>query len=96
MSLTDAERVRLVNEVWPGDMDVAFSYLRSQPGVRKVYGVGGASCGVNQSIHLSRRHPEVKSLVLLSGGTNENGVSLDLLISGRPRRRLAEKSENQV
>jgi len=36
--------------------------------------VGGASCGVNNSIQAARRHPgEVKSLVLLSGGTDFAG-----------------------
>lgn len=65
---------RSVGQKWPGDVDVAFEYLRSQPGVRPdVFGAGGASCGVNQSIQLSRRHPEVKSLVLLSGNTNLEG-----------------------
>ena len=60
---------------WPGDVDVAYAYLRSQPGVRgDVIGAGGASCGVNQSIQLARRHPsEVKSLVLLSGNTDADG-----------------------
>lgn len=54
---------------WPGDIDVAFQYLVSQPGVKRdVIGVGGASCGVNNSVHTARRHPgQVKSLVLLSG-----------------------------
>ena len=73
LDLPDNERVRTVNEVWPGDVDAAFAYLRAQPGVQQVYGAGGASCGVNQSIQLSRRHPEVKSLVLLSGNTDKAG-----------------------
>jgi dienelactone hydrolase len=60
---------------WPGDIDVAFQYLVSQPGVkREVIGVGGASCGVNNSLQTARRHPtQVKSLVLLSGGTDRAG-----------------------
>jgi dienelactone hydrolase len=60
---------------WPGDIDVAFAYLSSQPGVKRdVIGVGGASCGVNNSIQTARRHPkQVKSLVLLSGGTDLAG-----------------------
>jgi dienelactone hydrolase len=63
-----------VGRKWPGDVDVAFAYLRSQPGVRgDRIGAGGASCGVNQSIQLARRHPEVKSLVLLSGNTDGDG-----------------------
>ena len=61
-------------EKWPADIDLAFQYLVSQPGVtRDVIGVGGASCGVNNSIQTARRHPEVKSLVLLSGNTDLNG-----------------------
>jgi len=57
-----------LNEKWPGDVHVAYSYLVSQPGVdAHIVGAGGASCGVNQAIHLAIRHPEVKSLVLLSG-----------------------------
>ena len=59
---------------WPGDIDVAFKYLQSQPGVnRDVIGVGGASCGVDNSVQAAIRHPEVKSLVLLSGPTNLAG-----------------------
>ena len=59
---------------WPGDIDAAFQFLVSQPGVtRDVIGVGGASCGVDNSVQTARRHPEVKSLVLLSGSTDLNG-----------------------
>jgi dienelactone hydrolase len=65
---------QLIAAKWPGDIDTAFQYLISQPGVtRGVIGVGGASCGVNNSILTARRHPEVKSLVLLSGNTDING-----------------------
>ncbi len=46
-------------------------YLVSQPGVKRdVIGLAGASCGVNNSVQAPRRHPEVKSLVLLAGHTN--------------------------
>jgi len=60
---------------WPGDIDAAFAYLTSQPGVKRdVIGVGGASCGVNNSIQTAIRHSkEVKSLVLLSGNTDLAG-----------------------
>jgi dienelactone hydrolase len=72
--LPQDEFARIVREMWPGDVDTAFNYLVSQPGVtRGLAGAGGASCGVNQSIQLARRHPEVKSLVLLSGDTNHDG-----------------------
>jgi dienelactone hydrolase len=61
-------------EKWPGDFDTAVKYLESQPGVaRETIGVGGASCGVNNSLQLARMHPEVRSLVLLAGPTDLNG-----------------------
>jgi hypothetical protein len=49
--------------------------LVSQPAVtHDAIGVGGASCGVNNSIQTARRHPaQIKSLVLLSGGTDYAG-----------------------
>jgi dienelactone hydrolase len=69
--LPQAEGAKVLNEKWPADVDVAFSYLASQPGVdAHVLGAGGASCGVNLAIHLAMRHPEVKSLVLLSGNAD--------------------------
>jgi dienelactone hydrolase len=61
-------------EHWPGDIDTVFQYLLNQPGVDKTrIGVGGASCGVNNAVQTARRHPEVKTLVLLSGTTTEDG-----------------------
>jgi len=61
-------------EKWPSDFDTAFQYLVSQPGVTPdMIGVGGASCGVNNSVQLARRHPEVRSLVLISGVTELKG-----------------------
>ena len=68
----DAQALR---QKWPADIDVAFQYLSSQPGVtRDVIGVGGASCGVDNSVQTARRHPEqVKSLVLLSGSADLAG-----------------------
>ena len=36
---------------WPDDIEAAYQYLVSQPGVNKdVIGVGGASCGVDNSV----------------------------------------------
>ncbi len=70
---TPAEATKMMNEVFPADVDVAYTWLRSQSGVESVAGAGGASCGVNQSIQLSKRHPEVRSLVLLSGNTDKGG-----------------------
>lgn len=60
-------------EKWrSADLDAAFQYLISQPGVnRDVIGVGGAGwLGVDSSVEMARRHPEqVKSLALISGET---------------------------
>lgn len=59
---------------WPSDIDKAYEYLLSQPGVkREAIGVGGASCGVHNSVQTAIRHPEIKSLVLLAGTTDLKG-----------------------
>ncbi len=72
--LSPQEAQKVAAEKWPGDFDMAFQYLVSQPSVmRGSIGVGGASCGVNNAIRLARRHPEVKALVLLSGPTDREG-----------------------
>jgi tetratricopeptide (TPR) repeat protein len=72
--LAQPDFAKILADKWPGDIDIAFSYLTTQPGVtRDIVGVGGASCGVNQAIQVARRHPEVKSLVLLSGTTDREG-----------------------
>ncbi len=73
-ALPPAEAGRIQREKWPGDIDAAFAYLVSQPGVKKdTIGVGGASCGVQNSVQTARRHREVKSMVLLSGATDLSG-----------------------
>jgi dienelactone hydrolase len=72
--LSQAERQRISQQHWPGDIDAAFEFLVSQPGVdRTRVGAAGGSCGVDNAIQLARRHPEVKTLVLLAGGTNAAG-----------------------
>jgi tetratricopeptide (TPR) repeat protein len=67
---TDPNKTR--KQRWPGDLDAAFEFLISQPGVnREVVGIGGAGViGVEDSVETARLHPaKVKSLVLLSGET---------------------------
>jgi dienelactone hydrolase len=72
--LTPEEARIVFGEKFPADVDTAFQYLVSQPGVaREAIGAGGASCGVNQSVLLASRHPEVKALVLLSESTEPAG-----------------------
>src|SRR5271154_2231809 len=49
--LTPEQEGQIETEKWPGDIDTAIRYLESQPGVTgDMIGVGGASCGVNNSI----------------------------------------------
>jgi len=63
-----------IQELMPGDVDAALTFLSAQPTViSRAIGVVGGSCGVNQAVQASRRHPEVRTLVLLSGGTDAQG-----------------------
>src|SRR5215831_15156656 len=68
----DADPNKTRKQRWPGDLNAAFEFLCSQPGVnRDVIGVGGAGViGVEDSVETARLHPaEVKSLVILSADT---------------------------
>jgi dienelactone hydrolase len=72
----DAEWAKVRN-LYKGDLDIAFQYLISQPGVtRDSIGIGGAGViGVQNSVENARRHSaQVKSLVLLSGETSRPGL----------------------
>ena len=63
-----------VIERMPGDVDAALKFLTAQATVNgRALGVVGGSCGVNQAVHASRRHPEIRTIVLLSGGTDAEG-----------------------
>jgi dienelactone hydrolase len=66
---------RQLNEKWPADFDAAFAWLVAQSGVdHSRIGAGGGSCGVDNAVKLASRHLEVRSLVLLAGGTDSAGV----------------------
>ena len=70
----NAEFAAQVAGKWPADVDLAFDWLVAQPGVdRSRIAAAGASCGVNQSVLLARRHPEVRTLMLLSGNVVPEG-----------------------
>lgn len=61
---------------WASDLELAFQYLSSQPGVNsKLIGAGGAgNLGVETAVETARRHPaEIKSLVMISGETDRSG-----------------------
>ena len=65
-----------LREHWEADIETAYATLLSQPGVDGArIGAGGASCGVSNSVRLARHHAEIKTLVLLSGRTNDAGLS---------------------
>jgi dienelactone hydrolase len=63
-----------IGERMPGDVDAALTFFRSQTTVNsRALGIVGGSCGVHQAIQASRRHPEIRTLVLLSGSTDSEG-----------------------
>ena len=67
---------RIVSETWPADIDGAFEFLVAQPGVdRTRIGAAGAGCGVAQAVKLARRHPGVRSLALLAGLPDVEGIA---------------------
>ncbi|PWU06104.1 MAG: hypothetical protein C5B51_13020 [Terriglobia bacterium] len=69
-----AQRRTVVQEKWPGDVDAAYEYLKSQKGVdASRIAVGGASCGVTQASDLAARHHEIRALMLLSGSASDKG-----------------------
>ena len=71
----EPEVQRRLNEKWPDDFDAALAWIVAQPGVdRNRIGGGGGSCGVHNVVKLASRHPEVRSLVLLAGGTDSAGL----------------------
>lgn len=70
-----AEQQRNIDANWPGDVDAGLAFLAAQDGVDATrIGAAGGSCGVNQAVHLARRHPDrVRTLALLAGNANRAG-----------------------
>jgi dienelactone hydrolase len=72
--LTPEQANVVFNQKMPLDVETAYQFLIAQPTVsHDLLAVGGASCGVNQSVHLAMAHSEIKSLVLLSEMTDIDG-----------------------
>ncbi|PYU21623.1 MAG: hypothetical protein DMG32_20070 [Acidobacteria bacterium] len=68
-----AQRQKIMDQM-PGDVDAALSFLTSQSTVNpRALGIVAADCAVNQAVHAARRHPAIRTLVLLSGGTDAEG-----------------------
>jgi pimeloyl-ACP methyl ester carboxylesterase len=71
-----ADAQAMIANKWPGDVDTAYAFLAKQPGVDGTrLGAAGGSCGVIQAVHFAQRHPEIKSLVLLAGPTDPDGLT---------------------
>ena len=72
---TDFQKQRQkIMEKMPADVDDAFTFLTKQEFVNtNALGIVAGSCGVNQAIHAAQRHPTVRTMVLLSGGTDAEG-----------------------
>jgi dienelactone hydrolase len=69
-----ASQRQKITELMPADVDAALAFLTSQSTVNpRAIGVVAGSCGVNQAIQAARRHEQIRTLVLLSGGTDASG-----------------------
>ena len=61
-------------KIMASDVDTALSFLKSQSTVNpRALGVLGSNCTVNEAIHAGQHHPEIRTLVLLSGSTDAEG-----------------------
>jgi dienelactone hydrolase len=79
------EVIAKLREKWPADFDAAYQWLINQPSVDKSQiGVGGGSCGVDNAVKFVTRHPDVRSLVLLAGGTDAAGAEYLIAHPGLP------------
>jgi len=68
-----AQRQKIMDQM-PSDIDTALSFLTSQSTVNpRTLGIVAGNCAVNQAVHAARRHPTIRTLVLLSGGTDAEG-----------------------
>jgi len=68
-----AQRQKVMDRM-PGDIEAALSFLTSQSSVNpRAIGIVASNCAVNQAVHAGRHHPEIRTLVLLSGGTDAEG-----------------------
>jgi dienelactone hydrolase len=61
-------------KIMASDIETALSFLKSQSTVNpRALGVLGSNCTVNEAIHAGQHHPEIRTLVLLSGGADAEG-----------------------
>jgi dienelactone hydrolase len=68
-----AQRQKIMDQM-PSDVEAALSFLTSHSTVNpRALGIVAGNCAVNQAVHAARRHPAIRTLVLLSGGTDAEG-----------------------
>ena len=68
-----AQRQKVMDRM-PGDIEAALNFLTSQSSVNpRALGIVASNCAVNQAVHAGRHHPEIRTLVVLSGGTDSEG-----------------------
>lgn len=61
-------------QLMAGDVDTALGFLKSQSTVNpRALGILGSDCAVTEALHAAGRHAEIRTLVLLSGGTDAEG-----------------------
>ena len=67
------QRQKILDQM-PGDIDAALGFLKTQGTVNsRTLGIVAGGCAVNQAVHAGGHHPEIRTLVLLSGGTDAEG-----------------------
>ncbi|MFN2622242.1 MAG: hypothetical protein ABR611_05295 [Chthoniobacterales bacterium] len=84
---------------WASDLELAFQYLSSQPGVNpKLIGAGGAgNLGVETAVETARRHPaEIKSLVMISGEADRSGSEFLHQASQLPELFIADDTDEYM
>jgi pimeloyl-ACP methyl ester carboxylesterase len=84
---------------WASDLELAFQYLSSQPGVNpKLIGAGGAgNLGVETAVETGRRHSaEIKSLVMISGEADRSGSEFLHQASQLPELFIADDTDEYM
>ena len=75
-TLPPQEAQALITGKWPGDIDAAYEFLLARPGVDgNRVGVAGGSCGVGHAVRLASRQPGIRSLALLAGNLDPQGIA---------------------
>ena len=72
----ESARGRQAPNAVAGDADAAYSWLAWQKGVDKSrLAAGGSSCGVANAANLAMMHPDLRALVLISGGVASTAIA---------------------